>query len=89
MESLPPEAFLRVNAFFDVVVEQNDDQTAGVNTDGGAEKVSKDLVLLEQFLAGFRPIFLERRDPAMIEEEKRRNMKVKKTSIMRAFRPDI
>ena len=51
--------------------------------------MSKDLVLLEQFLAGFRPIFLERRDPAMIEEEKRRNMKVKKTSIMRAFRPDI
>lgn len=79
MDSLPPEAFLRFTEFFDIALEEFKDGQP-VNADD-EEKVRHDLELLEGFLADFKPVFLERKDPSKIIDEVHRNKKIKKTSM--------
>ena len=84
MNSLPPEAFLRISEYFDLDVEAGgggavDDQQ--VANDSNEEMVNRDLKMLEEVLSQYEPVFMELNDPKKMEEQKRRNRKMRKTSM--------
>ena len=64
LDSLPPEAFLRISEYFDFAVEgdglEAESQMVNVSDE---EKVIKDLELLEQMLSKYKPVFLDLSDP--------------------------
>ena len=81
MDSLPPEAFLRISEYFDFSI----DEEALESSAGDEQKVSEDLELVEKMLKAFKPLEFDRTDPNKAEEIRKRNKKMKKTSMQKAF----
>ena len=91
MNSLPPEAFLRISEYFDLDFEAGgaelDQQEAEVEAcDNNKETVKRDLKMLEEVLSQYQPVFLDLTDPQKLEEQRRRNRKMRKTSMQKAFK---
>ena len=89
MNSLPPEAFLRISEYFDLDVEAGGDGAVDdqqVANDSNEEMVNRDLKMLEGVLSQYEPVFMELNDPKKMEEQKRRNRKMRKTSMQKAFK---
>ena len=88
MNSLPPEAFLRISEYFDLDVEAGGGAVdhQHVASDSNEETVKRDLNMLEQVLSQYKPVFLDMTDPKKLEEERRRSKKMRKTSMQKAFK---